>query len=104
MMQVGMPGCQTYISSVKSALRKNNRKGKKQKGTKKKKRRGGLGNTYKSVAAAASSGLPPLRSGMNGYASAPPPPARVAPGTPNATFFPSISIVAPDSFAAVSLR
>lgn len=54
--------------------------------------------------AAASSALAPLCRGMSGRA--PGPPLGVlfrAPGMPNATFLPSISMVAPSSFAAVNL-
>jgi hypothetical protein len=59
---------------------------------------------YKSIAAAASSGVAPRASGMSGNAFGPVAAERLpASGTPSATFFPPISIVAPLSFAAVSL-
>lgn len=53
--------------------------------------------------AAASSGVPPLCSGM---ADPPPPPVAwdFPPGIPRATFLPSISIAAPASFACVNLH
>jgi hypothetical protein len=61
--------------------------------------------SHKSVAAAASSAEPIRRRGMCGYSSgvACVQVAGFAPGMPSATFFPSISIVAPLSFAAVNL-
>lgn len=61
-------------------------------------------HTYKSAAAAASSGVPPLLNGMEAYALASAVAGVGAPGTPRATFLPSISIVAPPSLAAVNLR
>jgi hypothetical protein len=77
------------------------RKGVRKQGRKKKKREK---TTHKSIPAAASSGVPPLRSGMPGRsAGASVGAAGFAPGIPSATVFPSIWIVAPDSLAAVSL-
>lgn len=61
-------------------------------------------DTHKSIAAAASSAEPPLRSGISANALTLSAARACAVGIPSATFFPSISIVAPASFAAVNLR
>jgi hypothetical protein len=63
-----------------------------------------MADTYNSMAAAASSAVAPRWSGMSGYAVGPDAADLFpAPGTPSAIFLPSISIVAPLSFAAVNL-
>ena len=61
--------------------------------------------TYKRIEPAASSGVPPRRRGIWGYDSGSwvVVTGRCAPGTPRATFLPSISIVAPASLDAVNL-
>ena len=62
--------------------------------------------TYKSIAAAASSAVPGRARGINGklFGSALPVVAGdFAPGIPRATFLPPISMAAPSSFAAVNL-
>ena len=63
-----------------------------------------LVGTYKSTAAAASSGVAPRPSGIPGAPAPPPVAADLPPGMPSATFLPSISISAPASLAAVSLQ